>query len=94
MECLQDNSTGINKIMINSDQQTRRFQNEWCIERCIMIKMGIINENNAIQAANITEIFGNNQIDVSQCAKIKNEDKCKEAMDIRRCLNRIPLLHI
>lgn len=61
-----------------------------------MIKTGIIDVNNKIQEGKIKELFGDNRnVDVRRCGIIsENEDKCKEAMNIKRCLNRIPAIHV
>ncbi|GJQ79770.1 hypothetical protein Trydic_g23242 [Trypoxylus dichotomus] len=93
-EVNESDSNLTNSIGPNADNNAR-FHRELCIQRCIMIKMGIINANNTIQENKFRELLGNNQnLNITQCTIIKNDDKCKEAMDIKRCLNRTPFLHI
>ncbi|KAI4454840.1 protein lin1 [Holotrichia oblita] len=87
-ECLREvNATNSNEIA--------SFEIGFCTHRCMLIKAGIIDENNTIQEGKIKELVGNgHNADVRKCGiSSKNEDKCKEAMNIKRCLNRIAPIH-
>lgn len=77
----------LNPSKILTNAQVHDLQ---CLDRCILIKRGIINENETIQEAVVNQQFPNVNIDADMskfCPVIANlTDKCEKASLILKCL--------
>lgn len=91
-ECMREVAQEIrnnNNFTSNLDRKAGRLYNQWCIDRCVMIKNGFLNENNTIIIEAVSDEYGIGETEIRKCEAFKDDDKCKEAADIGFCLNRL-----